>query len=304
MELEEIFNNLSLNEIENYVTNKQEENLNLDFKTINKSDLSNKDDKRNLAKSLSGFANSNGGLIVWGIDARKNDDDIDCACEYKRIDNLKLFISRLNELTSRTTKPPVDGIKHKAVKEKGDNGFAVTYVPECDSGPIMAKLGEDRYYKRSGDTFYRMEHFDIADMFGKRRKPKLLLTGRYLKDGNTPTIFISIENMGKGIAKFPFVAFNCPKPFQVSLYGLDGNYSTGLPEVINPGNKYRHQYGGVSDTVIYPLMSKDITKLIINISQGPYAKIPKKVKIEYEIVAENMRYGKGIFELNINDSEL
>lgn len=29
----------------------------------------------------------------------------------------------------------------------------------------MAKLEEDRYYKRSGDSFYRMEHFDLEDMF-------------------------------------------------------------------------------------------------------------------------------------------
>ena len=30
----------------------------------------------------------------------------------------------------------------------------------------MAKLGEDRYYKRSGDSFRKMEHFDLEDMFG------------------------------------------------------------------------------------------------------------------------------------------
>jgi len=38
-------------------------------------------------------------------------------------------------------------------------------TPQC--------LGEDRYYKRGGDRFYKMEPFDVADMFGRRRAPVL-----------------------------------------------------------------------------------------------------------------------------------
>ncbi len=299
MMLEEIFNNLKINDIKDYVSNMQEENLNLDFKTINKPNLSNKDDKKNLAKSISGFANSNGGMIIWGINARKDDQGIDCACSFEPIDNLKLFISRLNELTSRATYPLIDSVMHIPIEENENIGYVKTFVPECDSGPIMAKLGEDRYYKRSGDTFYRMEHFDIADMFGRRKKPNLIVIGRYYKDGNTPSIFISIKNIGRGIARFPYVAFNCPKPFQVSVYGLDGNYSTGLPEIINPGNKYQHQFGGGSDQVIYPQMCMDITKLIIKIGEDVI--IPKKVKIEYEIVADNVGIMNGEFDIDISN---
>jgi hypothetical protein len=50
----------------------------------------------------------------------------------------------------------------------------------------MAKFGQDRYYKRSGDTFRRMEHFDLEDMFGRRPRPKLELQidTRPAPDGN------------------------------------------------------------------------------------------------------------------------
>ena len=49
----------------------------------------------------------------------------------------------------------------------------------------MAKAGEDRYYKRSGASFYRMEHFDLEDMFGRRLKPKLntVVRGSFLRVG-------------------------------------------------------------------------------------------------------------------------
>lgn len=298
MSLENNFNNLELKDIIDFVKNKQEENLNLDFKTINKSNLSNKDDKKNLAKAISGFANSNGGLIIWGVEARKDKDGIDCACGYKPIDNVKLFLSRLNELTSRATIPPVEGIGHKPFIDNGKEGYVVTYIPECDAGPIMAKLSEDRYYKRSGDTFYKMEHYDIADMFGKRKKPNLFVIGRYFKDGNTHSIIISLKNIGRGIAKFPYLAFNCPSPFQVSSYGLDGNYNTGLPKIINPSSIYQNQFGGGSDHVIYPEMSIDITKLIIKI--GDNVQIPDKVNIDYEIVADGFRNSTGEVEIDIS----
>jgi predicted HTH transcriptional regulator len=69
--LAEDFERIDLNEVNDYVAAQQEENLVLEFKSVNSADLSNADDKKNLAKALSGFANSSGGIIVWGVEARK-----------------------------------------------------------------------------------------------------------------------------------------------------------------------------------------------------------------------------------------
>ena len=155
MSLADQFDALQLDDLVSYVTSQQEENLTLDFKLINRPDFSHTDDKKTLARALSGFANSSGGLIIWGIDARKNEQKIDCAREAHEIRPLSLLLSRLNELTSRAVSPPIDAIRHKPISSGQDSGFAVTLVPESESGPHMAKLGEDRYYKRSGDTFYK-----------------------------------------------------------------------------------------------------------------------------------------------------
>src|SRR5215216_5245108 len=160
MSLSDQFESLTIADVDNYLALSQEENVYLDFKRINRPDLGHADDKKNLAKAISGFANSSGGLIVWGIDARKNPAGVDCATDRVEIEPLSLFISRLNELTSRAASPIVDGVRHKPIVVSGDRGYAVTLVPESDSGPHMAKLSEDRYYKRSGDTFYKMEHYD------------------------------------------------------------------------------------------------------------------------------------------------
>ena len=204
MNLIETFENLGAEEIAEYVRVRQEENLHLDFKTVKNSNLRGGEDKRILAKCLSGFANSGGGIIVWGVDARKNDQDIDCASALAEIAPIKRFLSRLNELTGEAVSPIVDGIRHKAIEMTRNRGCAVTLVPEGQSGPYMAKLGEDRYYKRSGDSFYRMEHFDLEDMFGRRQKPRLQILLRNLPvegDNAHEDIRFHIQNAGRAIAK-------------------------------------------------------------------------------------------------------
>jgi hypothetical protein len=204
MNLTEAFDRLGAKEIAEFIRLGQEENLHLDFKTVSNANLRGNDDKRNLAKSLSGFANSSGGIIVWGVDARKNAQGIDCASASAEIAPVRLFLSRLNELTGDAVSPIVDGIRHKAIETTGDRGFAATLVPESESGPYMAKLGEDRYYKRSGDSFYKMEHFDLEDMFGRRQKPRLQIDLNNLlvpADNTQEELRIKIQNVGRAIAR-------------------------------------------------------------------------------------------------------
>lgn len=177
MNIVETFEQLSMEHLDDYIARNQEEHLYLDFKLLKDASLASSDDKRNLARALSGFSNSSGGLIIWGVEARKNNDGIDCATALKEIDRVALLLSRLNELTGDGVDPTVHGVRHRIIPGRdAGRGFAVSLIPESDTGPHMSKLGEDRYYKRSGDSFYKMEHYDIADMFSRRRKPNLVAT--------------------------------------------------------------------------------------------------------------------------------
>lgn len=286
MSLIDEFDALTLDSVVNYVTSRQEENLTLDFKLVNRADLNQSDDKKNLAKALSGFANSSGGFIVWGVDARKDDHGIDCATEAREIQPISQLLARLNELTSRAVDPPVDGVRHKAIISGDESGFAVTFVPESDSGPHMAKLGEDRYYKRSGDTFYKMEHFDLEDMFGRRKKPKLTLEAEFIQ--NRGEILIGVRNDGRGTAKAPYLSFVVPEPFSLAMYGVDGNGRTGLPQLHHGGNNSRNpRFGANSDVVIHPNTIHDITKIEF---RGREENRPDgEFEIEFEVAAEDVQ---------------
>jgi hypothetical protein len=89
MTLAETFDQLDWATIESYVELKQEEHLHLDFKTLKNAELTIRDDKLNIARCISCFANSSGGIIVWGIDARKNSDGIDCGPRLLSCENLR-----------------------------------------------------------------------------------------------------------------------------------------------------------------------------------------------------------------------
>ena len=87
-----IYDQINLETIQRYVQAKQEENLTLDFKLVNSSELNNRDERKNFAKTLSGFANSSGGIVIWGVDCRKNDEGIDCADRIVEIENVDILL--------------------------------------------------------------------------------------------------------------------------------------------------------------------------------------------------------------------
>lgn len=292
MELFEAFESLTAAQIQAYISSKQEETLQLEFKTVTSPDMSSRDDKRNFAVALSGFANSAGGLIIWGVNAKKNSDGIDCAISSSEIPSVALFESRLVELTGDAVSPRIDGILHKAFPEEDGRGFAVTLVPESDSGPHMAKLGEDRYFKRSGPSFYRMEHFDIADMFGHRRRARLRVETRIDGKDEKAKIVLSLHNYGRGSARAPYLAFSCPPPFMSNEYGLDGNGHEGMRRLPFTGNYLPLRYGEDENFVIHPFISQDVASLWLGFTP---ASLPEKdVEIEYIVCAEGIALETGL----------
>lgn len=300
MDLEKAFSELSLDDIDRYIAESQEENLNLDFKVINRSDLTHADDKKNLSKALSGFANSSGGIVIWGLDGRKNASGIDCAYGKKEIKPLSLFVSRLNELTGEGVYPPVAGVRHRPVPLSDDAGFAVTIVPESDSGPHMAKLGEDRYYKRSGDSFYRMEHYDVQDMFGRRRRPELKLNTKLTFAGGGSSggkkyvnvqVTYALENVGRGAAKAPLLALKIKSKHWLSQSGIDGNGNFGLDRLPHARGSLDHLFGGSSVTVIHPGTFREVCAISLRIDQdSPQA---EDLVVDYLIASEDIRASSG-----------
>jgi hypothetical protein len=300
MNLHERFEALDLAAIDIFLTDRQEEHIHLDFKTA--SPQVGRDDRKNLAEAISGFSNSEGGLIVWGVEARQNQEGVDCACEKRDISPLSLFLSKLNQYTGDAATPIVDGVQHKKIVATNDRGFAVTLVPPSDGGPHMAKLGVDRYMKRSGSQFLKMEHFEVNDMFGRRKRPALRLGWRATvttRIGNGDVHFrvvLGVENSGRGSATAPFLSLRIEPPYRLSQYGLDGSHREGLSRLVSGRHTPEVQFGGMANVVIHPGILHEVTAIDGYLRNGQ--ENIDDLAIDYSVAAEDIRMHSDVLRVS------
>ena len=103
MDLRERFEVMDLAAIESFIADRQEENLHLDFKTADP--RFTRDDRRNLAEAISGFANSDGGLIV-GASTPDPTNRVSTRPSGRPKSRLSvLFLGKLNQFTGDVVTP-------------------------------------------------------------------------------------------------------------------------------------------------------------------------------------------------------
>jgi hypothetical protein len=279
------------------------ERLNYDYKT--KTDTRNatlsQDDKKNLAKAISGFANSSGGILIWGLD----NDTLDP----KPICEIQKFVSNMLQLAPQSTDPLVSGINGEWLRADGanpDEGFALVYIPESVLPPhrVILKINEvkDHYYTRSGDSFVIATHTQLEDMFGRRPKPVLNLSKRFIAKRSSQNnlageiiVFIGISNLGRGSASAPFLSLNVHHPYEITEYGIDGNGRFGLPRIIMPIDATEQSFGSTTNFTIHPGISFDIARIKVEIdgSKAMRQTITPDLVIDYKMASEGIQLIQG-----------
>lgn len=270
------------------------ERLHFDFKEKKDSRCSRleDDDKKNLAKGTSGFANSSGGVLIWGV----TDDKI----ELKPISNVQEFVTSMLTLVSQLTDPVVPNIDGNFLldsKYNNGSGYGYILIPESTMPPHRIILSQNEvknhYYIRSGSSFSVASHTILEDMFGRMPKPKLDLNVKYqhhmtLNDGVRFNVLLGIENNGRGVAKFPFLSIKLNGPYTISRFGLDGNNRFGLNHIITPPSFGIHQYGASQENVIHSNVIHYVTSIGVEIKFGQSIELIQDLVINYKIGAEGI----------------
>lgn len=232
--------------IDEFILSQKAEELFLDFKRSDGDGAGSKlndTDRKHLAKAISGFGNSEGGVIVWGIDCSKNKDNADVAHSKYPIQNVKRFVSWLEGAVSGCTVPPhTKAQHHDIVINDNDNdndnynekGFVATMIPKSDHAPHQVVVNckyQYHYYIRAGSNFEHTPHAVLAGMFGRRPQPDVY-HGYHIAPAEIINVIMKIRigfeihNNGPGIASDLFMNLN--------TMSLPGENCKSAPDVDAP----------------------------------------------------------------------
>lgn len=193
--------NYNIDDIKALIDSCAEENVHLEFK---RASALSKDDADKITKTFSAFANSDGGVIVYGI-AEENH----VAGDYSFVDGNKVTTERISQI-ARYIQPAIDGLHVFPVRKDGDfsKSIYVVQVPRSDKAPHMAK--DHRYYKRNNVESLPMEDYDVKDVMSRIYKPKLGLVGCFLNEPKSQSkshetidfiSFVMIGNYGRVLSR-------------------------------------------------------------------------------------------------------
>jgi len=175
--------------------------------------------------ALAGFANTGGGVLIWGIDARPtptagSGKKVDAASDLRLVPHPDGLKSDLMRLHHTATDPPVAGVRVEPVTDQAGGGFVVCLIPESRNKPHRAEFVTNKpHYIRFGDDFVVMSQAVLRSMFFPQANPQysvlIRCRGRNLQNPAVGTFdfFVTIRNVGNATAREPFVVL------QVSPYG-------------------------------------------------------------------------------------
>ncbi|WP_198580525.1 helix-turn-helix domain-containing protein [Methylorubrum sp. DB1722] len=285
------------------IDDRTQEGVQLDFKQKGDPQRGGFDnnDKKILAKAVSGFANSAGGLLIWGVNAEKGIDQVDCAqAPPAPISQIENFMSEATTLVGQLIQPRHDGIYLHVVPSslRPDSGYLLIYVERSDRRPHRSEAsGQKQYFKRAGDSFFEMEHYDIEDAFARTSVPKIEIM---LSLGNEDdyydrldkTVFVHLRNVSDTMARFPFVNIWDFDPALLKDSGVaDGKHGLRLFRI-----QRTLQFLGGADDVVHAQSQMMIAAFNVRVHRrngiwmyGREPAIDAGFKFSYRIGCENMR---------------
>ena len=156
--------NYTIDDIQALIDNHAEEGVNLELK---RADALSKENADKITKTLSAFANSDGGIVIYGVAEQDH-----VASDYSFVDGNKITTENIS-MIARYVQPAIDGLTIYPIRK--DNDFSksiyIVKVPRSDKAPHMAK--DHRYYKRNNVESIPMEDFDVKDVMSRIQNPLL-----------------------------------------------------------------------------------------------------------------------------------
>lgn len=264
--LYEQFLSQGLHLINSWIDEGAREDLHIDFKRKAKpyeTKLSD-EDRKNYSKALSGFANSDSGLIIWGVGAPGSGTSERTKHPIKRV---RAFAETLDSYISRLVSPSVLEAENLVIfeNEEKDLGYVISYIPKSSRAPHRAEAeGLKHYYMRYGESFKIAEHYELEFIFGRRHAPDLgVFWGVEVEHTEAINsrnqsyeclLRIGVTNQGRAIAKYACLRMRYDA---ISFYQMDQDLKSELIHYSRPMRASKENFNVITaralqGMVIYP----------------------------------------------------
>ena len=186
------------------------EELFLDYKrssTVLPATRLSDDVKKNLAKAIAGFGNSEGGVAVWGVNCSQTPSG-DVPTAPVPITQPIALKTLFDGVLGGPTLPAHPAVENIALFDaSGTGGFVVTHVPVGMHVPYQTLYPKGEYYIRAGSTFQPTLHGVLAEMFGRAPQPNVVPIITFQDGQSAPNhamrlnFPVTLANKGRGLAE-------------------------------------------------------------------------------------------------------
>jgi predicted HTH transcriptional regulator len=103
-------------------------------------------DTNEISKDVSAFANSSGGVIIYGVSTDRQDKTKPVLIEGVHAKNRETF----DRVVNSRIQPPIQGLQIKMIPQDSPQ-VTVVYVPPSDGAPHQ-NAGDHKYYRRAASS--------------------------------------------------------------------------------------------------------------------------------------------------------
>lgn len=196
--------------------------------------------KKIWSEALAGFATTSGGVLLWGLDARKvPGGTVDQVVGLSLASDPNGLKSRLQQILAQATDPPIPGVLIEAYSDPSENGkgFVVCLVPESPYKPHRQEIGGKRWVMRIGESFVDVPPPVLRSLFYPHRDSYIymevctVLKKHVPPDPQALHFFVRLRfvNKGPSTAK-EFRVFLKPTTGPVAFNDLDGWWKQPTPQ--------------------------------------------------------------------------
>ena len=284
--------------VKSLITNEIEESINIEFKSAEA--LSKVDSKKKeLSKDVSAMANSNGGIIVYGINEVNHKAD-----SISFIDGNEFSKEWIEQVISSTIQRNIPELKIFPIRENGDMNktIYVVQIPESTEAPHICK--DKKFYKRYNFESVAMEEYEVRQLYGRRIKSKLELNGyniSFIKNEDDFSLFtvqVDVINVGE---KFES-NYKVNVYFEGPVKDINISWRT---DGVNRDNNYtilsqnKLKITANASSTIYPNECLNVIRFDFNIKSKDVEEVLKTLNVSFKLY-----YSNGEDDINTDLSNL